>query len=434
MKKIDVNPPSGTRDFLPEEVKLREAVFATVKKVFESFGFLPLETPAFERLEVLSGKYGEEGEKLIYKILKRGEGKTKGETDLALRYDLTIPLARVVAKYRDKLPTIFKRYQIGPVWRADRPGKGRFREFYQCDVDTVGTSSLLADAEIILAAVKALGELGLKKFEIRLNSRKILDGIMEIYEVPKAVQKKMLISLDKLDKIGVLGVKKEMEERLSKKIIDQIIEEIKNPKARETIRKRLGDSSTGKIGLEEVDEIIKLVKPFLDGSKIIFSPFLARGLDYYTGPIFEFFSENLDSSVAGGGRYDDLIGIFSGRSTSACGISLGVERIISVLSEKTQKPKKNLVVRILVTVWDKSFREDALLIASGIRKGGVNAELYLGEGNISRQIGLASDRMIPYIAIFGPEEKRRKEVKIKNLKTGEEKSVSITDLGNLRLN
>ena len=434
MKKIDVNPPSGTRDFLPEEVKFREAVFATVKKVFESFGFLPLETPAFERLEVLSGKYGEEGEKLIYKILKRGEKEATGEADLALRYDFTIPLARVVAKYRDKLPAIFKRYQIGPVWRADRPGKGRFREFYQCDVDTVGTSSPLTDAEIILAAARALDELGIKKFEIRLNSRKILDGLMEIYGVPKAVQKKILISLDKLDKIGTLGVKKEMEERLPKKISDQIIEKIKNPKAAEVIRKQLGDSSTGKIGLEEVDEIIKLTKPFLDGGQIIFSPFLVRGLDYYTGPIFEFFVEDLDSSIAGGGRYDELIQIVSGKPTPACGISLGIERIISVLSDKIPKPKENLVVKILVAVWDKSFREDALLIASEIRKSGVNAELYLGEGNISRQIGSASDRMIPYIAIFGPEEKRRKEVKIKNLNTGEEKSVSITGLGKLRLN
>ncbi len=428
MKKIDANPPSGTRDFLPEEVKLREAVFSTVKKVFESFGFLPLETPAFERLEVLSGKYGEEGEKLIYKILKRGEGETRGETDLALRYDFTIPLARVVAKYRDKLPTIFKRYQIGPVWRAERPQAGRFREFAQCDADIVGTKSRLADAEIILVLAAVLKKLGLPRFSVRLNSRKVLSGLMEIYKVPRKLEKSVFIALDKLDKVGVVGVKKELLKRgLKEKLISQITEDAKNFNP-ESLRRKLKKSKAGQEGLNDIDEISGFVSPNLGGASLVFSPFLARGLDYYTGPIFEIAAVGSNSSIAGGGRYDNLIGMFSRTSTPACGGSLGIERIISILEKSKKLKSEEIWAKVLVTVWDKSFQAESLKLAMELREKGIATEVYLGEGAISRQLSFASKNNIPYCVIFGPKEKANGEVAVKSLETGGQKNFSKDNL------
>ncbi|MCG2809789.1 MAG: ATP phosphoribosyltransferase regulatory subunit [Candidatus Portnoybacteria bacterium] len=225
MNTINISPPSGTRDFLPSDLKFREKIIDATKQVFESFGFLPIETPAFERIEILTGKYGDEGEKLIFEILKRGEKKAAMESDLALRYDFTVPLARVIARYQDKLPKIFKRYQIGPIWRADRPGKNRFREFYQADIDIVGLDSVAADAEIILVLSEVLIKLGIQDFVVRLNSRKVLIGLMETLEIPKQSQNKVLIILDKIDKIGVKGVEKELlKEDLPAKVLKNIKE------------------------------------------------------------------------------------------------------------------------------------------------------------------------------------------------------------------
>lgn len=423
MDIVNLTPPSGTRDFLPADVKLREGVFAAIKQVFESFGFVPLETPAFERIEILNGKYGKEEERLIYKILKRGEQAVTGKADLALRYDFTVPLARVIARYQNKLPKIFKRYQIGPVWRADRPGKGRFREFYQADVDIIGTESRMADAEILLVLSESLTRLGLQKFVIRFNSRKVLVGLMEAWNVPTQLQANILTVLDKFDKIGDEGIKEELlKQGAPQKIIERIATFLEILPADSSglikvIKKILQTSPLGRLGLKEVEEVTSLVTPILKGGRIIFFPLLARGLAYYTGPIFEIYTERLTTSIASGGRYDNLIGIFVGKSIPACGGSLGIERIL--LSLKEQKAEKiPTFTQVLVTVWDKDFQEDALCFAAKIRNSGLSAETYLGKDKISQQLRYASNKGIPFVVLFGPDEKSKKKVTIKNLQTG----------------
>ena len=417
MKGNNTKPPSGTRDFLPQDVKSRDRVFSTIKEVFENYGFLPMDTPSFERIETLNEKYGEDGDKLMFKILRRGEQALSGETDLALRYDLTIPFVRFVAEYQDKLPKIFRRYQIGPVWRADRPGKARFREFYQCDIDVVDSASPLADAEVILALTEALSRLNLKEFTVQLNSRKVLGGLLEIYDVPTALRKGVLVTIDKLDKIGVKGVKNELLERsVPEKIVEQIVKGIESPVS--DIIKRVEKSETGRIGLSEMWNVLNLVDPLLKIGKIEFSPFLVRGLDYYTGPIFEIFVPGAQSAIAGGGRYDNLIGSFTGKQIPACGGSLGVERILALLSN--EEPL-TISTQVFVTVWDKSFEGDALEIASELRSKDISTEVYVGGSKkLSNQLRLASERSALYCIIYGPDEKGKKEVGIKNLATSEQ--------------
>ena len=417
MKNLDLSPPSGTRDFFPETVKFRERVFAVIKSTFENFGFLPLETPAFERIETLMGKYGAEGEKLIYKILKRGEKAATGEVDLALRYDFTVPLARVVAQYPHKIGTVFKRYQIGPVWRADRPGKGRFREFYQCDVDIVGSSSRLADAEIILVVSEVLKALGLEKFVIQLNSRKVLEGLLESYDIPQASWTAVLTILDKLDKIGIEGVLTQLAERdIPAHIIEQLKEDLTGNTVEARLRTRLQLSDVGREGLSEVDGIIHLARSATDDARVVFNPSLARGLSYYTGPIFEVFTEELGLSIAGGGRYDELVGMFGKKPIPACGGSLGVERILSLLQEDEQQESAS--PQVLVTVWNEEFWTDAIKIAHKLRAGGISTEIFLGTGGIGKQIKYASDKGIQFCVLFGPDEKSRGEITVKNLRSG----------------
>jgi len=418
---MNTRPPSGTRDFLPQEVKLREKVFNTIKKVFESFGFMPIETPAFERIETLMEKYGEEGEKLIFKILKRGEQVTGGQADLALRYDFTVPLARFVAEYQNQLPKIFRRYQIGPVWRADRPGKGRFREFYQCDVDTIGSSSLMVDAEIIIVASDTLSSVGLADFNVCLNSVKVLKGLLEIYNIPKDLEKDFIVSLDKLDKLGIDGVEKELQNRkIPRNAIRLLLADFKS--SIDVVKNKIKKSEVGKNGLAEVDKVMDLVKPLMKKGKIEFSPFLARGLDYYTGSIFEIYSEKAKGAIAAGGRYDNLIGMFAGRKIPACGISLGVERIVSLLKEKeNQEYSKS---KVLITVWSENFQAESMQLAQEIRSKKINAEVYLGKESIARQFGFASKNNIQYCVIFGPDEEKNQKVSVKDLSTGEQKSIS----------
>lgn len=424
MKEINVQPPSGTRDFLPKDVKNREWALNVIKQAFEVFGFAPIDTPAFERVETLTGKYGEEGEKLMFKILKRGDQATGGETDLALRYDFTVPLVRFFAKYQNKLPRPFRRYQIGPVWRADRPGKGRFREFYQCDIDVIGSSSLVADAEVILALTKSLSRLGLPGYVVRLNSRKVLAGLLEAYGIPEASRQDTLTALDKLDKIGVSGVVEELKSRgLTETVISQINEDL-SEKDMTRIRDRVATSRIGQDGLQEVDEIISLVSPLMVDGGIEFSPFLARGLDYYTGPIFEIYLKKATGAIASGGRYDNLVGKFAGAQVPACGGSLGIDRILSTLTVGSPDSEISLKPQVFVTVWDRSMRPEALQIAEELRDAGIVTEIFLEEGKISNQIRLASNRGAEYCLLYGPDEQIKKEVTIKNLSTSEQISVS----------
>jgi histidyl-tRNA synthetase len=445
------------RDFLPAEVKAREKVLSTVRGVFESYGFAPLETPAIERLEILQGKYGEEGDRLIFKIAQRGARATE-EADLALRYDLTVPLARVVAEYGDRTGKIFKRYQVAPVWRADRPGRGRFREFYQCDVDVVGPEFGLADAETILVLTDALAALGLKGFEVRLNSRKVLRGLIESYGIDPARETDVLVALDKFDKIGEAGVREELDKRGVH--ASRLLLEIARPG--DALRRELGESEIGRTGLDEVDRLIDLVGPLVNDGAVTFSPVLARGLSYYTGPIFEVYvaegplkgpdqnpegplkgpdqnpegplkgpdqKKGSTSAISSGGRYDGLVGMFAGRSIPAVGGSLGIERIIPLVSraeEGVVSPAK-----VFLAVWDAAARPDALATASALRAAGIPTEVYLGDersGHMGEQLGYASSRGIPYAVLRGPKEKELGVVTLRDLQTREQTAVPEGDL------
>jgi histidyl-tRNA synthetase len=443
------------RDFLPAEVKAREKVLSTVRGVFESYGFAPLETPAIERLEILQGKYGEEGDRLIFKIAQRGAKATE-EADLALRYDLTVPLARVVAEYGDRTGKIFKRYQVAPVWRADRPGRGRFREFYQCDVDVVGPEFGLADAETILVLTDALAALGLKGFEVRLNSRKVLRGLIESYGIDPARETDVLVALDKFDKIGEAGVAEELRER-GLAVATPLLAGVSGPE--EELRHRLGTSEVGRSGLDEVDRLIDLAGPLVNDGAVAFSPALARGLSYYTGPIFEIYVpegplkgpdqnpegplkgldqnpegplKGLDqkkgstSAISSGGRYDGLVGMFAGRSIPAVGGSLGIERIIPLVSraeEGVVSPAK-----VFLAVWNAAARPDALATASALRAAGIPTEVYLGGERMGEQLGYASSRGIPYAVLRGPKEKEQGVVTLRDLQTREQTAVPEGDL------
>ena len=410
------------RDFLPAEVKAREKVLSTVREVFESYGFAPLETPAIERLEILQGKYGEEGDRLIFKIAQRGARATQ-EADLALRYDLTVPLARVVAEYGDRTGKIFKRYQVAPVWRADRPGRGRYREFYQCDVDVVGPEFGLADAETILVLTDALAALGLKGFEVRLNSRKVLRGLIESYGIDPARETDVLVALDKFDKIGEAGVAEELRER-GLAAATPLLAGVSGPE--EELRHRLGTSELGRSGLDEVDRLIDLAGPLVSDGAVAFSPVLARGLSYYTGPIFEVYGEGSASAISSGGRYDGLVGMFAGRSIPAVGGSLGIERIIPLVS----RPEEGVVspARVFLAVWDAAARPDALATASALRAAGIPTEVYLGGERMGEQLGYASSRGIPYAVLRGPKEKEQGVVTLRDLQTREQAAVPEGDL------
>jgi histidyl-tRNA synthetase len=428
MASFDLSPPSGTRDFLPAEVKARERIIRTIKDVFERYGFAPLETPAFERIEILTGKYGDEGDKLIFKILKRGEQAATGEADYALRYDLTVPLARVVAHHREKLGAIWKRYQIAPVWRADRPAKGRFREFYQCDVDVVGARGPVGDAEVLLACGEALAGVGLPGFTIKLNSRKVLRGLLEAYAIAPEHQKATLIGLDKLDKVSVDDVAKELETAgLSRDAIARLTADIGATDQAARVRDRVVTNEVGKEGLAEVDALFALVQPILAGGAIAFEPFLARGLDYYTGPVFEVAAPGLNSSIASGGRYDALVGMFSKEAVPACGGSLGLERIIYLLGQE-QKDQPLGIPAVLVTVWDDAARADGLTLAAAIRRAGVSVETYPGDGNLKKQLKYASQKAIRLAVIIGPDEREKGLVTLKDLADGSQRQLARDEL------
>ncbi|HEX9316603.1 MAG TPA: histidine--tRNA ligase [Actinomycetota bacterium] len=444
MEPSNTRPPSGMRDFLPAEVKAREKVLSTVRGVFESYGFAPLETPAIERLEILQGKYGEEGDRLIFKIAQRGAKATE-EADLALRYDLTVPLARVVAEYGDRTGKIFKRYQVAPVWRADRPGRGRYREFYQCDVDVVGPEFGLADAETILVLTDALAALGLKGFEVRLNSRKVLRGLIESYGIDPARETDVLVALDKFDKIGEAGVAEELRER-GLAVATPLLAGVSGPE--EELRHRLGTSEVGRSGLDEVDRLIDLAGPLVSDGAVAFSPVLARGLSYYTGPIFEVYvpegplkgpdqkpegplkgpdqKKGSTSAISSGGRYDGLVGMFAGRSIPAVGGSLGIERIIPLVSS----PEEGVVspAKVFLAVWDTAARPEALATASALRAAGIPTEVYLGGERMGEQLGYASSRGIPYAVLRGPKETEQGVVSLRDLQTREQTAVPKGDL------
>ncbi|MDP6351274.1 MAG: histidine--tRNA ligase [Alphaproteobacteria bacterium] len=427
MTKQRLGPPSGSRDFLPDEALFRQRVLETVRAAFVRHGFAPIETPAFERLETLSGKYGDEGEKLIFKILKRGDKAASGEADLALRYDLTVPTMRMYAHRRNDLPRVVKRYQIGPVWRADRPGRGRFREFHQCDVDIIGSASPLADVEVLLALAAAIDDLGLGRFTIRLNSRRVIAGLMEAYGVPPDRQAEVSVVLDKADKIGHGGVAEALSGiGLPNMAAARLVADLTAQDWAAALRRRIAESGQGREGLAEVEAIAGYLRPHLTGGTIRRDPILARGLDYYTGPIFEFFADGGAGSIAGGGRYDDLAGMFLKDSVPVCGGSLGIERIMLLLSARDVTPTP-AGADVYVTVWDEHARADGLRLLTELRAAGLSAEIDLDGGRIGKQMRGADERGCRFAVVQGPDEKAAGQVAIKDMTSGAQETVPESD-------
>lgn len=437
------------RDFLPADVRRREYVIGVIKEVYERYGFEPLETPAVENIETLLGKYGEEGNQLIYKILKRGVHESTGEADLALRYDLTVPLARVVAEYRDKLPKFFKRYQIQPVWRADRPARGRFREFYQCDVDILGSRSMLVEAEICAAGSEVLTKLGFTDFTIRLNHRHALTGILQSAGIPEVKHDAALVSLDKLDKIGSEGVEKEFAERgidaeSGSNLLKFFVElrsldhaaEIAAGENAEQKRTALNSATLGRLveflqdnelgarGVDELRSIVKFSEAAGIAAKIEIDPSLARGLSYYTGAIMEMSVKDLPGSLGGGGRYDNLVGMFLGENVPACGFSLGLERIIVVMTEREMFPPQlvSSPADVMVSIWNEESVADSISLAQELRHAGLRVDLYPEADKLGKQFKYASARGIPFVAVLGDDERARGEVAVKDLRSGEQRT------------
>jgi histidyl-tRNA synthetase len=422
------DPPSGTRDFLADEVRKREHVFSVVREVYERYGFEPLQTPAFERLEILSGKYGDEGDKLVFKILRRGEHEVSGEADLALRYDMTVPLARVVAAYGSRLPTPYKRYVMGLVWRADRPGKGRFREFAQCDVDIVGSTSPMADAEAVAAAAAALDALGLPGFKILVNSRQALSGLLDVYGVPVELGNGVLVTLDKLDKLTPDAVVRELTESrsLDHATAREIVGDLTAEDATDRLRTTLKDSDAGLRGLCEIDRFLELAAPSVGADRIAFTPRLVRGLDYYTGVIFEFTADGVPGSIASGGRYDHLIEALGGPDVPACGVSLGVERILLMVEECLAAAT---ALDVAVAVLDEGTGPVLAGIAGQLRHAGLRAELYLGSSRkLARQLKWAAGRNARYAVIYGPQEHEAGLAIVRDMDSGEQHQVRVPDL------
>ena len=415
------------RDFLPDDVRRRQYVIDIVRRVYERYGFEPLETPALENIETLTGKYGEEGDKLLYKVLRRGEGEATGEADLALRYDLTVPLARVVADNRGKLPRFFKRYQIQPVWRADRPQRGRFREFYQCDVDAIGSTSPLVEAEMLGAVSSVLQALGFRDFVVQVNHRQLLTAMLDAAGVPADRHSDALIAIDKLDKIGRDGVARDLALRgISETAAQHALD------AFETVDGYLGlasQSDTGRAARANIEAIVALAPstPASDHVRIV--PRLARGLSYYTGAIMEIAVPDLAGSLGGGGRYDGLIGMFSGEQIPACGFSLGLERILVVMTERGMFPSQVQASGpdVLVTVFDDTLAAESLRFATELRANDLRVELYpdalRGGKDLGKAFKYADARKARYVAVIGQDESNQGNVKIKDLTTGEQRTV-----------
>jgi len=423
MASQQFEPPSGTRDFLAGDLRVREHVFAAVRDVFERYGFEPLQTPAFERLETLTGKYGDEGDKLIFKILRRGEHEATGEADLALRYDMTVPLARVVAAYGSQLPVPYKRYVMGPVWRADRPGRGRFREFAQCDMDVVGSTSPLADAEVVCAVADALSAVGVRDFSVLVNSRRALTGLLQVYGISAAVGGGVLITLDKLDKLAPDEVARELVEMrsLDPATAEGLVADLTAPDAVDRLRKALIDAEEGREGLAEVDRLITAVAPVIGAERIAFTPSLVRGLDYYTGVIFEVVAPGMPGSIASGGRYDHLIAALGGPDLPACGGSLGVERIIGLLSDDAITAPR---LDVAITVIDDDAAADVMSFAAQLRRAGLRTEVYLGSSRkLARQLRWAADRRARYALIYGPQDRAAGLVTVRDMDSGAQEQV-----------
>ncbi len=410
--------PRGMRDILPEQMIRRQYVIDVIRDVFEEFGFEPLQTPALELSEVLTGKYGPDAEKLIYQA-----GHTGGKEDISLRYDLSVPLCRVVAMY-PQLPKPFKRYQIDPVWRAERPQKGRYRQFFQCDADTVGSDSMLADAENVNLIYQILTRLGFKQFEININDRKLITGIGQFAGVPHEQLGGLYRSIDKLDKIGLEGVRTEL---VDNQIPEPVIEKLLNLLQIEgdpsmvlnALSEQLGDSEVAREGIAELKELCAYLTTLgVPHEFYRVNVAMVRGLEYYTGPIYETVVEEPKiGSITGGGRYDELIGSFSKQGHPATGTSFGIERIIDVMEEFDMFPPAvgKTVTQVLVTVFDAELAQESLKLATLLRSSGIRTEVYCRPARLSAQIKYADTKGIPYAVILGSDEVEAGTVAVRDL-------------------
>ncbi len=432
-------PPSGMRDYLPEAVTKRRYLIGKVETIFRRYGFLPLETPTMENLSTLLGKYGEEGDQLLYRVLHRGEKLSRaltqaevGQGDLAelgLRYDLTVPLARVVAQYGNSLPRIFKRFQIQPVWRADRPAKGRFREFYQCDVDVTGTTSLLAEVEVINAMSDVLTELGFHNVSITLNHRVILRSMIEAAGIDAELEGTALVAIDKLDKIGVDGVRDELTQRgISADSATQLLAMTAESEAQDNagriqrLREQL-PMDTAQETLNDIANLLNLTADTAAGARLYLTPALARGLSYYTGPIFEVVSEDFSGSLGGGGRYDNLVGMFSGKQVPAVGFSLGLERILMLMEDADMFPELPMGAQLMICTLPETPLTPVVGLANRLRQTGVTVEIYPEQSRLGRQLQTADSMHIPYALIVGPDEVSQRQYQLKHLASGEQQTL-----------
>jgi histidyl-tRNA synthetase len=421
---MSTQPARGMRDFLPEDVRRREYVVGIVRSVYDRYGFEPLETPAVENIEtLLGGQYGDENSKLIFKILKRGEHEASGQADLALRYDLTVPLARVIAEYQSKLPKFFKRYQIQPVWRADRPARGRFREFYQCDIDSVGSTSPVVEAEQIAAVSEILATLGFQDFVIRINHRKFIAAWLNQIPIPAERHADVLVTIDKVDKIGKEGVAKELAE---KNFNDAQIAGIAGwigahhpPQWLDSIAAAF--SNGGDTGLENLRQIVRLTTATTAADRLRIDPSLARGLGYYTGTIMEINVKDLPASIAGGGRYDTLIGMFLGTDVPACGLSLGLERILVVMQERGMFPPEveQTSIDVVVAALEEGALAAAMETAADLRRAGnLRVDLYPDVAKkMDKVFKHVDQRRARFIAILGGDELAAGTVTVRNVAT-----------------
>ncbi len=458
MSNIKPSLAKGTRDFSPQEMVKRNYIFDTIKTIFKKYGYAEIQTPAMENLSTLTGKYGDEGDKLIFKILNSGDYLSKANpahlsalnsnalissiSEKALRYDLTVPFARYVVMHQNDIALPFKRFQVQPVWRADRPQKGRYREFYQCDVDVVGSESLLNEAEFVLIYQEALSKLGMTDFTIKINNRKILSGIAEIIGKPELIVD-MTVAIDKLDKIGFEGVTKELLERgFTGADIEQlkpvILLQGSNPEKLDRLKDVLCSSVVGLKGIEELKTVFAFVQSLLANSTLKKPDLelditLARGLNYYTGCIFEVKTNEVAmGSICGGGRYDDLTGMFGLKGLTGVGISFGADRIYDVLQELNLFPETVAAgTKVLISNFDAEAEVFALPLLQQLREAGIAAELYPSPAKLKKQMSYADAKSIPYVILIGSDEMQSGLLTLKNMQSGDQQKLiagAIIDL------
>ena len=443
--------PKGTRDFSPLEMVKRNYIYDTIKTVFKKYGYAEIQTPSMENLQTLTGKYGDEGDKLIFKILNSGDYLSKVDEALlasknsnatiskisekALRYDLTVPFARYVVMHQSEIAFPFKRFQVQPVWRADRPQKGRYREFYQCDADVVGSPSLLNEAEFVLIYHEALTNLGLKDFDIKINNRKILSGIAEIIGKPELIVD-MTVAIDKLDKIGLDGVSKELLERGFteadiEKLKPVILLEGSNVEKLESLKNVLATSEIGLKGIEEIEKVFSYVSNLKSNiSNLKLDITLARGLNYYTGCIFEVKTNEVAmGSIGGGGRYDDLTGMFGLKDLTGVGISFGADRIYDVLEELNLFPTSaQQGTKVLISNFDEAAELYALPLLQQLRAANIASELYPASAKLKKQMSYADAKNIPFVVLIGEEEMQSGQLTLKDMANGEQQKLTAAEI------